>query len=672
MFCWRQLRILALLLILAGFSICPAQTADTQDLTSLSLEELTKVKVYSASRHLEEVGEAPSAVTVITAEDISRCGWRTLADVLRSLRGFYTSYDRSYSYLGLRGFQRPGDYNSRILLLINGHRINDNVYDSAQIGTEFPLDLDLIDHIEVVRGPSSSLFGTNAVFGVVNVVTRRPSPETEVETSADNSSFLSRTGRLSASLHKNAWNALLSGSLYRSDGPPDLFYPEFVEPDSNGVAHDLDGDRYAHFFADLQRGNLGIQGLYSSRTKLIPTASYGTAFGDAGTRTADIRAYLDASYHHAFSDGTELETRVFFDHYDSYGSGVFGDPFSESLARAISEGYSDWIGSEAVVSHQYGRHRLTGGADYEYNLQVVQKNYFVGGPSIMESRNNPWLAAAFGEAELNLVPKLTVHVGGRMDWYDTFGSELSPRLAFVFKPNSGTSLKYIFGRAFRSPNAYENYYADGVVIEPPSGRLKPENITTHEVIVERTLYQWLRITADAYHNSLGNLIDQEPDPETGLTHFVNSGQNRGRGVEFELEARRASGLAVRASYALSDARDQKTDIRLANSPLHVAKINATIPLRRRFFASPELLYESAQQSFQNTRVSPWLLANFTVSTKPLWGGWEFSGSCYNLFDRRWYAPSGPELRQPEIQQDGRTYRFKISYRVHLHRTRARP
>ena len=75
---------------------------------------------------------------------------------------------------------RPGDYNSRMLLLINGHRLNDNVYDSAQIGTEFPLDMDLVERIEVVRGPSSSLFGTNAVFGVINVITGAPAG-TEIE-----------------------------------------------------------------------------------------------------------------------------------------------------------------------------------------------------------------------------------------------------------------------------------------------------------------------------------------------------------------------------------------------------------------------------------------------------------------------------------------------------------
>jgi outer membrane receptor for ferrienterochelin and colicins len=121
------LGLIALLAPSLGFDRCAAQAQSDQDVMTLNVEDLARVKVYSASRHEEEVRDAPASVSVITAEEIQRCGWRTLGDVLGSLRGFYTSYDRNYTYLGVRGFLRPGDYNSRILLLIDGHRLNDNV-----------------------------------------------------------------------------------------------------------------------------------------------------------------------------------------------------------------------------------------------------------------------------------------------------------------------------------------------------------------------------------------------------------------------------------------------------------------------------------------------------------------------------------------------------------------
>src|SRR6185295_13790896 len=96
-------------------------------LPDLELEELLGVnvqRVFGAADRLQPVTEAPSSVTIVTAEDIGRYGYRTLAEILRGVRGFYVSGDRNYSYVGVRGFGRPGDYNSRVLLLVNGHKIN--------------------------------------------------------------------------------------------------------------------------------------------------------------------------------------------------------------------------------------------------------------------------------------------------------------------------------------------------------------------------------------------------------------------------------------------------------------------------------------------------------------------------------------------------------------------
>jgi iron complex outermembrane receptor protein len=129
--------------------------------------------VYGASKYEQKVTEAPSSVSIITSSEIKKYGYRTLADILRSVRSFYITYDRNYSYVGVRGFGRPGDYNSRILLLIDGHRTNDNIYNQAFVGAEAIIDVDLIERVEVIRGPGSSLYGSNAFFAVINVITRR-------------------------------------------------------------------------------------------------------------------------------------------------------------------------------------------------------------------------------------------------------------------------------------------------------------------------------------------------------------------------------------------------------------------------------------------------------------------------------------------------------------------
>ncbi len=154
-------------------SVCNAQNNKAQDLTAMSIEQLSDITVYTASKHSQNVSDAPSSVTVITAKEIQEYGYRTLAEVLEAVRGFYITSDRYNSYVGVRGFGRLGDWNSRILLLVDGHRINDNVLGQAFIGSEFPVDIDLIQRIEIVRGPSSSLYGAEAFFAVINVITRQ-------------------------------------------------------------------------------------------------------------------------------------------------------------------------------------------------------------------------------------------------------------------------------------------------------------------------------------------------------------------------------------------------------------------------------------------------------------------------------------------------------------------
>ncbi len=129
--------------------------------------------VYSASKYDQKVTEAPARISIVTAKEIQRYGHRTLADILNSLPGFYITNDRNYDYTGARGFSLTGDYSTKFLQLVDGHRMNDNIYDSMYIDRGFVLDVDFIDRVEVVRGPSSSLYGSSAFFGVVNVISKK-------------------------------------------------------------------------------------------------------------------------------------------------------------------------------------------------------------------------------------------------------------------------------------------------------------------------------------------------------------------------------------------------------------------------------------------------------------------------------------------------------------------
>jgi len=234
----------------------PPAAAVEQDqavLMEMDIDDLRKIKVatvFGASKYEQKVTEAPSSITIITSDEIRKYGYRTLADIFRSVRGLYVTYDRNYAYVGVRGFGRTGDYSNRILLLVDGHRTNDNIFNQGFIGTDFILDVDLIDRVEVIRGPGASLYGSNAFFGVVNVITRKGRSLKGVEASGEAAGYGTYKGRVSYgnTLH-NGSDLLLSGTLYDSDGQR-LYFRELDDPaTNNGISENSDYDRSNSVFA---------------------------------------------------------------------------------------------------------------------------------------------------------------------------------------------------------------------------------------------------------------------------------------------------------------------------------------------------------------------------------------------------------------------------------------
>lgn len=632
----------------------------------MKIEDLSRVQVYSASRHLEDIRKAPSSVTIITADEIHRYGWRTLGEALRSLRGFYLSDNLQYTYLGVRGFMRPGDDNPRILLLVNGHRLNDRLYDTAAVGTEFPLDLNLVDHIEVVRGPGSSLFGTNAVFGVINVITREVRDSGAVEMTGDTGSYWSRTGRTTVEGRYGDIAGLLSVSSFRTAGEPQLFFPVFASPaTNNGYADSADGAHLEQAFADLRVGDLRLQGMLADRVKQFPTGAAGSAFNDPANRDNDARGYLDLSFERAWASGTQLQIRGYYDGYDYVGSGDYANPAFPEPVAAFVRGRAIWIGTDVTVTQSVGQQKFTVGTNYEYALDIRQRAGLVGLPEAFGSDQSPWMASAYGDAELSLGARVLVHLGGRLDDFRTFGRTVSPRAALIWSPGATTTVKYIVGQAFRTPNAYEEYYADGITVTHPPHPLVPERILSNELVAERHLSPWLSLTADGYYNQLKELIDQVPAGAGLLTFFVNDDRVHAEGLELELAAERKSGLAARVSYSTTDGRDDVAEVPLKNMPHSQARFNGAAPLGGWGVASLEGIYVSSLTDGQGTRVPGYLLPNATFSSRSVYG-WQIVSSCYNFSNHRWFSPAGPNDPEDQIPMDGRTWRFGLSWRIAAH------
>jgi iron complex outermembrane receptor protein len=653
--------------------LAQAQKEPPKDLTQLSLEELTKIEVatvYSASKDFQKVTEAPASVTIITADDIRNFGYRTLADILQGVRAFYVTYDRNYAYVGTRGFLRPGDYNSRILVLIDGHRLNDNVYDSSYIGTDFQIDVDLIDRVEVIRGPSSSLYGTSAFFGIVNVITKRGRALQGLEVSAEAASFGSYTGRVSyGAMLRNGLEMLYSGSVYDSRGHDRLFFPEFNSPaTNNGVAESVDADRFQRLLAELAYKDFAIQAVYSSRKKVIPTASFDTVFNDGRTHTTDERAYVDLKYERTFAREWGVLARLYVDRYRNEGTYVSDYSQDDVPQIVLNQDFSlgAWWGGEIQVSKKLWRkHKVTVGAEHRDNFRQDQLNYDED-PFVLyvDSRQNSSVGALFVQDQFSIRKNLTLNAGVRYDHYSSFGSTTNPRVGLVYSPLRRTTFKLLYGQAFRAPNAFELYYAG--MGSSANTSLQPETIRTGELVWEQYIGEHLRLSTSGFRLRTQDLINQEIDPVTGDIVYRNAESVRAYGVEFELEGRWAADLYGRISYAYQDTRDVQTNAVLSNSPRHLGTFNLLLPIiRQRLLVGFDVRALSKRETLTSNWVGGYAVADLTLITRKLPRGFEFSASVYNLFNRAYGDPGAQEHRQAAIAQDGRNFRIKLTHRLRI-------
>jgi iron complex outermembrane receptor protein len=630
-----------------------AQTAE--DLNNLSLEDLMSVRVervFGASRRVQPTTEAPSSVTIVTAEDISRHGYRTLADILRSVRGLFVTEDRNYSYVGARGFARAGDYNTRILVLVDGHRINDAVFDQAPIGRELGLDPSTFQRVEIVRGPASALYGTSAFFAVVNVTTKRGEDVNGVAVRAGAGNLgRAKVNGIAGRRFNNGLDVAVGASVEDLHGYEELYYPEFDDPSTNnGLAVGLDHDSLGTVNGRVSYRDVTVTAAYGRREKSVPTASFGTAFNDNRFVTEDWRGYVDAALDRTWR-GTQYAIRAYADtyRYDGtypYESSVTGEP----NVLSTDYGYGTWWGAEGRATRRLpGRQTLTAGLEFRDYAQQAQGEAFEEDPSTnWDADGATHVFAAYAQDEVRVRDKWLVSVGGRYDAYSGF-DRISPRASVVFMATPTRAIKYLFGSAFRAPNAYEfDYLTQGV----RNTDLRSETINTHEFVWEEYTGDWLRTTVSAYRNNVENLIELSVDEDDALT-FSNSGKVLARGLEVEAEVR-TGGSQLVGSYALQRTRNRETDEELTNSPRHLGKIRLAVPGPvAGATIAVEVQTMSQRLTVARSLVGGHALANVNY-VHPINSRLAFTATVRNLFEAKYADPASAEHRQETIPQDGRT------------------
>jgi outer membrane receptor for ferrienterochelin and colicins len=651
------------LLIFQPCTVSVLAQQDNKDLGAVSLQDLGRIQVYSASKHLQDTRDAPSSVTVITADEIQKYGYRTLADILENVRGFYVTYDRDYAFVGVRGFGRLGDWNDRILVLVDGHRTNNNVLGESMNGTEFLVDVDLIQRVEIIRGPSSSLYGADAFFAVINVITRKAPQLKGIELSFTPASYGTYQGRASYGGHSKGVEMQLSGTFYDSRGQT-LFFPQFNSPvTNNGITSNTDYENSQHIIATVSYHGFTLQGLFSARNKGVPTAYFGTVFNDPRTRNIDYHQYFDLSYEHTVAEKWQLTARTSYDQARLQAPLAYytGLPDGSTTVDTYSFRGNWWDGEVKVSGTLLNKHKITLGSEVTDNLRQDQGDYTPIGNVFTADHQASLIAALYAQDEFAIMSKLTLSAGLRYDHY-SFGGTTNPRLGLIYHLFHPTTLKLLYGTAFRPPQPFETtpdlgaFYNDNL-------QLRPETIRSEEVIVEQNIGQHFTLSGNLFRNDIDRLISVETNPADNQLVYQNFGNVVAKGVAVEFVGHAAKGFEGRASYGFTRTVGRQPNPVLPNSPQHLAKLNFSIPLvQKRLFAALDAQYNGPRRTLAGNALSGFAVFNVTLLGHTLGKHMDLSASVYNMFDKKYFDPGRPEDPEDAIPQNGRNFRIKLTGR----------
>lgn len=629
---------------------CPSVFAASADVTDIPFESLVQTEIITASKIGQQISNAPSAVSTVTAEDIRRFGYRSLADIIGSMRGLYTTNDRTYTYMGGRGFGRTGDYAGRVMLLIDGYQANDNLYNAAYLGNDGLLDAELIDRVEYVSGPGGVTYGNGAFYGIINVITKKGNDVNGLQTGLDLGSFGSQKERITyGKILDNGLNVLLSASRLGSDGQTH-YYPEFdSSATSNGRSRNLDDERNRRFFGKLIFDKWTLTGAFVSRRKSDPTAQFGADFNTSPNWMQDSNGFVDLKYDEDISERHKVSYRTYYGQYQYQSRAVYsGDFYSEkNLGR--------WWGSEAKFTNtSFANHKLLYGVEYRNDYQ---QDFYLPDTSLEHSQ---YLLSGYAQDEYQWLNNLRLNIGARYDYGGKNATFVSPRLAAIYSVNEETDVKVSYASAFRRPNAYEKYYSDPTFLLP-NQNLRKETVNATEVVIENRPDSQTKIQNSFFYYTTHNLIATGEVAGRGILRYGNLNDASTRGADIELDHIWKSGMHLKTSYAWQYAENSNGQW-LVNSPRHLFKSNFSMPLlSNKVFLGLELQSFGRRLTEQRNELAGYSLMNVSLSSTNLIPHVNVSATVRNVFDRDYAIVASNFNTQETILQDGRNIWVQMVY-----------
>lgn len=663
-------------ILLSSLYISHPFAVNANDIFELSLEDLLNIDIGSASKFSQKINQAPSAVKVITSQQIEHFGWRTLDQALASLPSMFSFNDGSYSYLGARGLMVPGDYNTRVLLLIDGVPWNDSIYGTATLGSDFPLDLSLIDRIEYVPGPGSAIYGANAMFGVINIFTKSANDKSyngEFVVDTDNHHRSTVRTNFMHQFDNGASMLVAAKKMHKSDkdktfpGATDLGLSDGSgNPITSNTVYGRDEEDDKELFAKFQWKDLTLSLVHGNRTNEPANPLYYTDFnGDLTNK--DQFTFLTAVYDKQLSNGNNWYNSINYQNVDFEGYFPY-----ESVVNVDDTSSQRWLAESRLTMTQWQDHIVLAGVELRADKQSDLTNYDIDpGYVYFDNTDRQTNIAVYLQDDWHFSPNWHLNLGARIDNSNKYGSHTSPRIGLIWQTSSTLALKALAGIAFRSPIPYESTFGKSPSDSNPAlddeylsnTMLKEETITTTELVAHWTPSNTFEWVTSIYHYDLEDLITQ--GTLNGDLQYQQLGNIKSYGIETSTLYKFDSNWTLSANLNLQHSENDQSQ-HLDNSPVWVTKFLADGPFwqdKLRLALEVHAMGPYTQERYgESIDFSSTVITNTAITALTPIKGLNIQLRIDNLFDRNYVVSGGADSSISRIPADGINASLTLKYR----------
>lgn len=632
---------LIFLLILTTIQLSgQTDTSGVKQLFEMDLSELMNQKVVTASKYSQSSSEAASSIGVITSDEIKNFGYKTLGEALNSQRGLYLSNDKNHLFIGSRGFGQVIDINNKVVIMIDGHIMNEVVFGSAYIGNELGINMNNVEKIEIIRGPGSSVYGTGAMYNIINVIMKKGAETDGLTVSAGTGSF--GKNDLSAIYGKKIKKTDISvsgtGGIYNGE---DYYFSELDAPETNnGLSVGMDWEKYIGLKADMTRDNFKLSAGFASRSKGIPTGAFNSNLtGDV--KSSNERFYIESSYRKELKRNSSMLFRSYYDNYYNTGTYPSGD------RNFIDKSGGQWAGAEIQYYLEAGkRNTITAGVEYKHSFGTYNKMPNFDTMNINQNLSFS-IYSLYAQDQIKIVKNLNLTAGLRYDINSVFGQAASLRVALVYKYSTASSLKLLYGEAFRDANT----------------DFGSEKIRAIELAWSHKLSEFFFGSFSLYRFLTYSPKGPAPPGDNVSPVPFSNEKVIGNGIEYEVKYKHAgSKNEAFLNVSLQRTINKDLDEIITNSPAVMVKSGYIFDISKYFNIVPEFFYETARKTLQGNNTGEIYLFNLGINTCKFLKYFEVSLKARNLLNRKYYYPAGNEYVQDVLVQDSRNIYLKLTAR----------